>query len=153
MKLFPLCLILSLLTNLVFSQQLSQTNFDLKKISRKNDDVLELNIANPTNKDIFLLRIEAPQEVDVKTRSKSIPQGSATLVRLKINPSKKGKFSEEVELYFSHLSEPQLITITGEVKDIPKNNLQACPSFRSEDMAQKSLAAFQRQRTTPIKSS
>jgi Mg-chelatase subunit ChlD len=143
-------LILAFSTSL-FAQEFSQTSFDLGEISQLNEDVVEINLANYTNENIFILRIDKPIEMDVKYRSKSIPSNQATLLRFKINPKEKGKFKVDVNIYLSHLDEPQEITFSGEVKVLPKNNLQDCPSFSSADMAQKSLQAFQKQNASPIK--
>src|SRR5690606_38187746 len=57
----------------------------------------------------------------------------------------------KVILYFSNLQEPVELTFNYNLKELPKNNLQACPSFNSADMAQKSLAAFNRQKKAKIK--
>jgi Mg-chelatase subunit ChlD len=150
MKPFLFGLILAFSISL-FAQEFSQTSFDLGEISQLNEDVVEINLANYTNENIFILRIDKPIEMDVKYRSKSIPSNQATLLRFKINPKEKGKFKVDVNIYLSHLDEPQKITFSGEVKVLAKNNLQDCPSFSSADMAQKSLQAFQKQNASPIK--
>ncbi len=148
----PLLLALILLfASGLFAQEFSQTSFDLGEISQLNEDVVEINLANYTGENIFILRIDKPIEMDVKYRSKTIPSNQATLLRFKINPKEKGKFKVDVNIYLSHLNEPQEITFSGEVKVMPKNNLQDCPSFSSADMAQKSLQAFQKQSASPIK--
>lgn len=134
------------------SQELSQTKFDLGGIIQMNDDVVDLNLANYSDKDIFILRIDKPVGMDVKYKSKSLPSQEATLLRFKLNPKKKGKFEEEVKIYFSHLVEPQIVQFSGEVEELPKNKLQDCPSFRSSDMAQKSMSAYQQQAKSEIKS-
>ena len=135
----------------LFAQEFSQTSFDLGEINQLNEDVVEINLANYSNENIFILRIDKPIEMDVKYRSKSIPSNQATLLRFKINPKEKGKFKVDIDIYLSHLNEPQKITFSGEVKVLAKNNLQDCPSFSSDDMAQKSLQAFQKQSASPIK--
>lgn len=154
MKLRVIALVVTLVlttTQALLSQSLSQTNFDLGKVSRTNEDVVELNIANPSSEDIYLLRIEAARPIDVKYTSKSIPPNSASLLRIKLNPTSKGRSNSTVKLYFSHLKEAVELDFSMNVKELPRNNLQACPSFNSNDMAQKSLAAFNRQKRAKIK--
>lgn len=147
---------LSLLVAVYFStksyaQDFSQTTFDLGKISRVNEDVVELNIANPTAENIYLLRATAERPIDIKYTSKNILSQSAILLRIKLNPKTKGRGQSKVILYFSNLQEPVELTFNYNLKELPRNNLQACPSFNSADMAQKSLAAFNRQKKAKIK--
>jgi Mg-chelatase subunit ChlD len=133
------------------AQSLNQTDFDLGKVSRTNEDVVELNIANPTAEDIYILRIEAERPIDVKYTTKTIRSNSATLIRIKLNPKTKGRSKSTVKLFLSHLSEPVELGFNMNVKELPRNNLQDCPSFNSADMAQKSLDAFNRQKKAKIK--
>lgn len=147
---------LSLLVAVYFStesyaQDFSQTTFDLGIISRLNEDVVELNIANPTTENIYLLRATAERPIDIKYTSKNILSQSAILLRIKLNPKTKGRGQSKVILYFSNLQEPVELTFNYNLKELPRNNLQACPSFNSADMAQKSLAAFNRQKKAKIK--
>ena len=135
----------------IFAQEFSQTSFDLGKISRLNEDVVELNIANPTAENIYLLRATAERPIDIKYTSKNILSQSAILLRIKLNPKTKGRGQSKVILYFSNLQEPVELTFNYNLKELPRNNLQACPSFNSADMAQKSLAAFNRQKKAKIK--
>src|SRR5690554_1026193 len=135
---------LSLLVAVYFStksyaQGFSQTTFDLGKISRVNEDVVELNIANPTAENIYLLRATAERPIDIKYTSKNILSQSAILLRIKLNPKTKGRGQSKVILYFSNLQEPVELTLNYNLKELPRNKLQACPSFNSADMAQKSL--------------
>ncbi|MEX2380187.1 MAG: VWA domain-containing protein [Vicingaceae bacterium] len=148
---FTITLLYLLYSFAMKAQDISQTHFDLGKVSRVNEDVVELNIANPSAEDIYLLRIEAEDPIDVKYTSKNIRSNSATLLRFKLNPKTIGRSQSKVNLFFSHLSEPVELSFSMNVKELPRNNLQDCPSFNSADMAQKSLAAFNRQKKAKIK--
>lgn len=129
---------------------LSHTAFNLGEVSRLNQDVMDLNIANISNEDIYLLRIDAPNPVSVKFSSKLIKAGEAEIVRIKLNPKKETTVQEIIQLYFSNNQQPTEIKLRADVRQIPKNDRQACPSFRREDLAQKSMEAFQNQPASQI---
>lgn len=130
----------------LFSQSyFSQTDFDLGEIDQLNEDVIDLNLSNQTDEDIYLLRIEANPRVTIKYTSKSLRKGSAQLLRLKLNPTKTGKFKERVNVYLSNNKEAVALTIKGDVKGIPKNSKTACPDFSGGQKAQMNHQLFKQQ--------
>jgi len=109
---------------------INKSVFDLGEIEKLNQEVIDINITNSTASKMYLLRIDGVENFEVKYTSKSFEVGEAQVVRFKYKPKKKGKFSEDVQLFFSSNQEPTSITIKGEVLTVPKNLLQACPDFR-----------------------
>lgn len=109
---------------------INKSVFDLGEIEKLNQEVIDINITNNTNSKIYLLRIDGIENFDVKYTSKSFEVGEAQVVRFKYKPKKKGKFSEDIQLFFSSNSTPTAISIKGEILTVPKNLLQACPDFR-----------------------
>jgi len=131
---------------------LSQNSFELGAIVQLNEDVFDLNIANKTNEDIFILRISTPAHYDVKYTSKLIKAQQAELLRFKINPKKKGKLKEQIQLYFSSNQDPTSIEILADVEEIPKNNLQSCPNFKQGTAAVNFQERHEKQKAAEIKS-
>lgn len=130
---FVFCLILS--SYLGFAQnRISATEFNLGEINQLNEEILDLNITNNTGEKVYLLRIEHSSNFEVKYTSKSFEKNAAQIVRLKYRPKKKGRFSEEIKLYFSSNNAPINITVSGEIQIVPKNLLQACPDFSNKQV-------------------
>lgn len=130
---FVFCLILS--SYLGFAQnRISATEFNLGEINQLNEEILDLNITNNTGQKVYLLRIEHSSNFEVKYTSKSFEKNAAQIVRLKYRPKKKGRFSEEIKLYFSSNNAPINITVSGEIQIVPKNLLQACPDFSNKQV-------------------
>lgn len=130
---FVFCLILS--SYLGFAQnRISATEFNLGEINQLNEEILDLNITNNTGEKVYLLRIEHSSNFEVKYTSKSFEKNAAQIVRLKYRPKKKGRFSEDIKLYFSSNNAPINITVSGEIQIVPKNLLQACPDFSNKQV-------------------
>ncbi len=114
----------------VFSQDLmNKSEFDLGLIEKLNDEVLDINITNSTDKKVYLLRIDGIEDFDVKYTSKTFEVNQAQIIRFKYKPNKKGKFNKEIQLYFSSNEVPTSIQIKGDVQIVPRNLLQDCPDF------------------------
>lgn len=125
--------------------QLSVTELSLGEIERLNEDVLDINISNLTAEKVFLLRIDAPQHISIRYTSKQIEPHSAQLLRIKLNPRRKGKLKEKIWLHFSNSSSPISLTINADIKEIPKNNRTACPDFNKDPQTYTSSAQFYQQ--------
>jgi Mg-chelatase subunit ChlD len=111
--------------------ELSKTNFDLGEISLLNSDIVDFDVKNISSTNVFLLRIDAEQNVGSQYTSKNFEAGAQEGIRIKLNPDKKGKVERKIKLYFSNNSEPIEITVKALVKELPKNNRTACPQFGS----------------------
>jgi len=125
----------------------SQTEFDLGEIVQLNEDVVDLNLSNQGNEDVFILRIEARPRTSIKYTSKNLEMGSAQLLRIKLNPTQTGKFKEQVKIYLSSNDKPIILTFKGVVKAIPKNNKTACPNFSGGQRPQFNYQLFQQQKS------
>lgn len=113
---------------------ITATEFNLGEINQLNEEILDLNITNNTGQKVYLLRIEHSSNFEVKYTSKSFEKNAAQIVRLKYRPKKKGRFSEDIKLYFSSNNAPINITVSGEIQIVPKNLLQACPDFSNKQV-------------------
>ena len=103
---------------------------DLGKINKKNEDVVDLAITNTTDESIFLLNYQRDYPLSFLASQPFIPAGETAVYRIKVNPRKEGKFEERLQLYFSHSESPFIFNLTGDVLEVPVNDLQKCPSFK-----------------------
>lgn len=132
--------------NFLFAQiNFSQTEFDLGEIVQLDQDIVDLNLSNASNKDLFLLRMAAPSHVSIKYTSKKLEAGEAQLLRVKLNPKETGRFKQRIKIFLSTNEDPIVLTFKGEVKNIVKNNKTACPDFSKNQKPQVSLQLFQQQ--------
>ena len=129
----------------------SKTEFDLGSIAKQNDDVIDLNLVNNTGEDVFILRIDKDPRQSVLYSSKLIKRDDAILLRLKFNPSRKGKFEEEIGVYLSSNTNPIVLRFKGDVESLPTNQLQSCPSF-GQTIAQNTLIAHEKREVNEIQS-
>jgi Mg-chelatase subunit ChlD len=109
--------------------RISPDQLGLNDINQLNKDIIELKINNTTNQDLFVLRLQGNRNISYKYQSMSIPAQGSTRFRFKLNPGSKGKLKETIQFYFAESRKPLEIQLTADVKDIPKNDLQACPDF------------------------
>ena len=134
--------LLLLCQSLIGQHYFSKSSFELGKISQINQDIVELNLVNRSEKDIYLLRLDAPQRISIKYSSKKLASGEAVLLRLKLNPNKKGKVVEKVEAHLSSNLKPVALTFQMNVQSIPKDDRQSCPDFSNRDKASLSRGEF-----------
>ena len=145
-------LLIFLLFTLMFAQVVhaqhyfSETHFELQEISQVNHDVVELNIVNRSEQDIYLLRAEASQGISIRYSSKKLNAGEAILLRIKLNPKKDGPITEKILVHLSSNMEPISLEFEALVLNVPKDGRQSCPDFSSNDIALKTQAAFNREK-------
>ncbi len=130
----------------------SNTEFKLGEIGKLNENIIDLNLSNTTNETIHLLRFSKAEGMEVKTSGNSIAPGEASLIRVKINPKKTGKFDQNLGIFLSSNSEISTLSFSGEATNIPKNRLQACPSFKAQQVPVFHLDTFPKQELGEIKS-
>jgi len=94
-----------------------------------NEDVIDLNVFNQSDEDTYILRIDADPNISVRYTDKKIKGGHAILLRVKLNPKKKGKFHYKVRLYLSSNPDPLILNFKGKLTKLMKNQLTACPDF------------------------
>ncbi len=123
----------------------SQTEFDLGEITQLDQDIVDLNLSNLSDENLFLLRMTAPSHVSIKYTSKKLEAGEAQLLRIKLNPKETGRFKQRIKIYLSTNESPITLTFKGEVKAIVKNNKTACPDFSGNQKPQVNLQLFQQQ--------
>lgn len=93
---------------------------------------VDFTFTNNSDKAVFLLTIDKPQEVYYLYSKKLIQPDSTMTLRLKINDNIKGRFNYYVEVYFSDSRDPIVINLTGNVKQKSSNALTNCPDFNKQ---------------------
>ncbi|MFT5819962.1 MAG: Ca-activated chloride channel family protein [Crocinitomix sp.] len=93
---------------------------------------IDIKFTNHSDKKHFLLTIDKPRDVYYIFSGKTLLPDSSITIRLKINDGKKGKFNEEVDIYFSDSNNPTTIRLSGNVKEVASNPLTGCPEFSND---------------------
>jgi Ca-activated chloride channel family protein len=121
----------------------SQLNFervkiDFGSISSTSERFTDIKVSNKGSKKEYLLSVKKPPNVVYLVNGQFIEKDSSLIIRLQVNPQKKGRFNYEVQVYTSDKDDPTIIKLTGNlIEDIvnPSNFLQACPDFNSNPTA------------------
>jgi Ca-activated chloride channel homolog len=90
---------------------------------------------NKTDKTQYLLTIDKPRDVFYIFSGKKLLPDSSIVIRFKINDAIKGKFSYQVDLYFTDSNTSMPIFLTGNVKESTGNSMTDCPDFNSNPPA------------------
>lgn len=108
---------------------LNNTDHDFGTIDNFSERVVDIKITNRSDQKAYVLTIEQPREVTFLLSNKAILPDSTETLRLKVNPTKEGKFKYQVEVFLSTDNEPTKIQLKGrlieELADLAPN----CPSF------------------------
>lgn len=96
-----------------------------------NNDTAYFSIQNTSSKNIYLLSTQPSDEYLVLVSSKTIAPGETMEIGIVYFTDKKGKFSLNVPLFFSHSNEPVNFNIKGNIKNIHPNALSHCPSIEN----------------------
>ncbi len=111
------------------SQSIIERSFDLGKIKKNNEDIVDLVIYNPAPTAMNLINHFATPPMQVQIRDRVLLAGGFTFVRVKINQMQIGPFDKTLELHFDQAEYDIKIQFTGKVQRLPSNGLQKCPSF------------------------
>jgi len=126
--LLSLCFLLLCFTAMAQpSVQPKQINYGL--ITQETDRVVDIVIKSTSVQKDFLLRATFSHEFDVRYTTKTLEAGGEMIIRIKFNPREKGKFHENVELWFSSQTRPIILPIDAEVLYVNINENNPCPDF------------------------
>ncbi len=107
----------------------SKTSVDYGEIERETNLETELFFVNTSLISSSLLTYDFPREYAAHVSSKKVAPGDTMFIRWKYNPFLKGKFLDEITLWFSNMQRPIELKIKGNVKFIDPYANPACPSF------------------------
>lgn len=102
---------------------------DLGTITADGVRYADFIFTNHSKKKEYILRINAPFEYATLIKTKTLLPDSSTTLRIQYNPRKPGKFAEEIEVYVSTSMEPIMISMAGEIAEMPTDASPACPDF------------------------
>lgn len=124
-------IILSILPCITVSQvQFSATKHDFGDMDAFANRVVDIQLKNTGNKDVYLLRVEVERNTRYLYSKKKIEPDSTIILRLKVNPVDEGRFKSDVWVFLSSSNEAQIIKLKGNVLEMPNNSAGlACPSF------------------------
>jgi Ca-activated chloride channel homolog len=113
----------------------SSHSIDLGDVYASTERFGDILVTNKGKQKAYILRVEKPMEVVYRSSSDLVLPDSSFSFRLQANPMKKGQFSYEVKVYTSDSQQPTTIRISGNVKELPQNEMagmQSCPDFGSQ---------------------
>jgi Ca-activated chloride channel family protein len=133
---FLLGLFFTFVSCFTFSQVTADiTKYDFGDLYPNAQSYVDITFTNNTDKRQFLLTIDKPRDVYYIFSSKGMDPGESITIRLKINDGLKGRFSHDVDIFFSDSRDPISIRLFGNVKEVASNPLTACPDFNSDPPA------------------
>jgi Ca-activated chloride channel family protein len=109
-----------------------KNKYDFGDLEMYDNRFVDFILTNKNNKTEYLLRITKSLGIAYIVSGESLEKDSSIAIRLQINAKKKGYFSYEIEIYTSDKVVPTKIKLTGNIKEVPQDNLSAltaCPSF------------------------
>ena len=118
-----------------FSQiQFEKTKHDFGNLEPYDDHFVDIVVKNVGSKKEYLLSVKKPYDVVYLVNGQFINPDSSIIVRLQVNPKAKGRFNYEVQIFTSDKNEATIVKITGNITELPQDNLSAftsCPDFSS----------------------
>ena len=95
-----------------------KTTHDYGQLSAQDDRFVDIYLKNTGTDAAYLLSVKKPMEVVYLHSGSLILPGESNVVRLQVNPTKKGRFSYDIPIYTSDRQDPTVIRLKGEVLDI-----------------------------------
>jgi len=124
---------------ILFSASCSFAQITFNKVKHDFGDLeaydfrfVDILLKNEGEKQEWLLSVKKPMEVVYLNSGQFIEKDSTLIVRLQVNPGKKGRFSYDVDIFTSDRAEATTIKLTGSIKEFDQNNTSAftaCPNF------------------------
>jgi Ca-activated chloride channel family protein len=125
--------ILFLYSFIGFAQLRFETvNYDFGELESFDDRFVDIKVSNIGPKKEFILSVKKPEEVAYIASSDRIGADSAMYIRFQVNPTMKGRFSYEIDVYTSDRTAAMRIRLFGVMNEVPTDNLSAftaCPDF------------------------
>ena len=108
------------------------TKHDFGSLEPYSPRYVDFVLTNKGSKQEWLLSVKKPVEVVYIPSKQIIDKDSSVVLRLQVNPTSKGKFSYQIEVYTSDRDEPVKLKLTGNLSELPQDGssaFTACPSF------------------------
>jgi Ca-activated chloride channel family protein len=102
---------------------------DYGRIDGPKDRVVDVVFTNQGTKDALVLTTTVLPEYSYRWSAKTVSPDSSIVLRIKFNPQQKGKYNDEVSVFFSTMMKPVVVKFKAEVNYIDRRDSPACPSF------------------------
>ena len=101
-------------------------------VDQGSQRIAEMEFVNKGDRETRLLTSNFPREYDVVFSAKTILPGETLVIRVKLNPVRKGNLKDEVLLYFTDQLEPVRLRFEGKVNHVDPSSNTPCPKFNEE---------------------
>ncbi len=116
---------------------LGQVNFNITKhdfgdLEPYSARYVDLKLTNTGQKQEWLLTVKKTAEVSYIVSKQIIDIDSSIIIRLHVNPNKKGRFTYNVDVFTSDRADPIKVKLTGNLAELSQdgsNMLTQCPNF------------------------
>lgn len=105
------------------------TTLDFGTIERGSERFIDVTFSNSQLDDARLLRTKFPPEYEILWSDRNVPGEGTTTLRVKVNPRKLGQFKHKVDVWYTSLDKPIVLTLKGDVDYIDPADNPACPDF------------------------
>ncbi len=109
-----------------------KTKHDFGDLEAYDFRFVDIQLKNEGAKQEWILSVKKPHEVVYINSGSIIEKDSTVILRLQVNPPKKGKFTYSVDVFTSDRNEPVKIKLTGNLKQTDQNDVSSftsCPNF------------------------
>lgn len=109
-----------------------KTKHDFGELEAYDFRFVDIVLTNEGTKKEWLLSVKKPKEVVYINSGQFIEKDSSVVLRLQVNPPRKGRFNYSVEVFTSDRSEPVIVKLTGNLKNMDQNDapsFTSCPNF------------------------
>ncbi len=106
--------------------------YDFGVLESYDDRFVDIKVSNIGAKKEYILSVKKPAEVTYVAASDRIGPDSSMYIRFQVNPSLKGRFSYDIEVFTSDWAAATRIRLSGTINEVPTDNLSAftaCPDF------------------------
>ncbi len=121
------------MNSLAYSQiEFSTVKHDFGDLEPYSARYFDLKLTNIGDKQEWLLSVTKTVKVTYIVSNQIIGKDSSILIRLHVNPDKKGRFNYSADVFTSDRGDATTIKMTGNMRELPQsggNMLTACPSF------------------------
>jgi Ca-activated chloride channel family protein len=108
----------------------NKTIHDFEEIKGNDERYVDIYLKNKSNKEVYILSVKAPIEVNYIQKNDLIQPDSSAIIRLHIKKRTKGRFDYSIPVFTSDNNEATYIVLKGKIESLPTfNNLTACPTF------------------------
>lgn len=113
--------------------EVQQSKHDFGELYQEDSRTIDFQLTNTSSKVIYIIRADVDKEMDVKYTTKSIQPDSTAIMRVQVNPSKKGSFHKKFPLHHGGSMEPIYFTVEGKLMYVPGGEFTPCPDFSGND--------------------